>query len=265
MLSFILLATVFASLVAANAEKVIFLGPAAVSIPLAKPTLSDLNLLTLSPNASSIRTNLSRVFPDDAVEGQRKGHSTWLLLDNLTEGQRYELRVCWAATVSWILGLDCLHPTPAYTNDQEPTAFSMEVYQLSHVWETPELMVSLANYAYARLPEPNLEPRNEDGERQNLHKGDILEERTASIMLLHIQAAADYFSYDANLMKDPPPVLTDLILDPYIVNVLPRSLLPTVGYIIVVAVFTWFVARWVTASLLSVATEPIPDNSKKTR
>ncbi|KAK0386587.1 hypothetical protein NLU13_6422 [Sarocladium strictum] len=245
MLSFILLATVFASLVAANAEKVIFLGPAAVSIPLAKPTLSDLNLLTLSPNASSIRTNLSRVFPDDAVEGQRKGHSTWLLLDNLTEGQRYELRVCWAAT--------------------EPTAFSMEVYQLSRVWETPELMVSLANYAYARLPEPNLEPRNEDGERQNLHKGDILEERTASIMLLHIQAAADYFSYDANLMKDPPPVLTDLILDPYIVNVLPRSLLPTVGYIIVVAVFTWFVARWVTASLLSVATEPIPDNSKKTR
>lgn len=101
MLSFILLITACAALVAANAEKVIFLGPPAVPIPLTSPTLADLNLQTLTPAASSVRTNLSRVFPNDgASSGQEKGHSTWLLLDGLTEGQRYELRVCWAATVS---------------------------------------------------------------------------------------------------------------------------------------------------------------------
>jgi hypothetical protein len=100
MMNFILAAIIFASLVAANAEKVIFLGPAAVPIPLTKPTLSDLNLQTLSPDVSSIRTNISRVFPNDAIEGHEKGESTWLLLDNLSEGQRYEFRVCWPAVVS---------------------------------------------------------------------------------------------------------------------------------------------------------------------
>ena len=66
-------------------------------------------------------------------------------------------------------------------------------------------------------------------------------------------------------MKDPPPVLTDLILDPYLFNLLPRSLLPTVGYITVVAIVTWFVARWVTAALSAIATEPMHPEPKKTK
>lgn len=94
----LLILATFALRVAANAEKIIFQGPAPDTIPLTKPTLSDLHLDTLTPDTSSLRTNLSRVFPSD-VNDKPKGESTWLLLDNLTKGQRYELRVCWAAIV----------------------------------------------------------------------------------------------------------------------------------------------------------------------
>lgn len=138
----------------------------------------------------------------------------------------------------------------------------MEVYELSHVWENSELMVSLAQYAYANLPEPDFQSKDSN----TPEKGNSTpQERTASVLLLHVQAAADYFSHDATLMKDPQPVLVDLILDPYLYNVLPASLLPTGGYIILVAIVTWFVARWVTSILQNIADEADPSDSKKKR
>lgn len=119
----IALSTLLVSPVAANADKIIFTGPAPANIPLAKPSLSDLNLDVLGPEGWDIRTNLTRVFPAvrdarDSLEGDEddeleaaeaesgpEGHSSWFLLDNLTEGQRYELRVCWAAIVSTTQGV----------------------------------------------------------------------------------------------------------------------------------------------------------------
>jgi hypothetical protein len=80
-----------------------------------------------------------------------------------------------------------------------------------------------------------------------------LKERTASVLLLHIQAAADYFTHDAALMQNPPPVLVDLILDPYVFNVVPRSLLPTAGYLVVLAILSWFAAQWIAKQLQSIA------------
>lgn len=50
-------------------------------------------------------------------------------------------------------------------------------------------------------------------------------------------------------MGNPPPVLVDIILDPFLLNILPRSLLPTVGYIVAVAAAAYFAARYVVASL----------------
>lgn len=50
-------------------------------------------------------------------------------------------------------------------------------------------------------------------------------------------------------MADVPPVDVDLILDPFVGNVLPRSLVPTVGYIAVVAVVSFFVAKLVLSLL----------------
>lgn len=46
-------------------------------------------------------------------------------------------------------------------------------------------------------------------------------------------------------MKNVPPVSVDLILDPFLWNVFPRSLVPTAIWIVVVAVVAGFVAKWV--------------------
>jgi hypothetical protein len=91
-----------AALAVANVEKTIFLGPAPVPVPQQPPTLSDLNLHTLTPGNNSIRTRLDREFPGIIEEtgDESRGVETWWLLDDLTEGQRYEVRVCWAAIVS---------------------------------------------------------------------------------------------------------------------------------------------------------------------
>lgn len=53
-------------------------------------------------------------------------------------------------------------------------------------------------------------------------------------------------------MSDVPPVDVDIILDPFVQNVLPRSLVPTVGYIIVVAAVSFFVAKFVLRFLQSI-------------
>ncbi|KAM0440797.1 hypothetical protein ACHAPT_000098 [Fusarium lateritium] len=206
---------------AANAEKVIFTAPEVVPIPLEKPSLADLNLPVLMPDSWSIRTNLSRVFPRGPKD-YASGAATWLLLDSLNAGQRYEFRVCWAAI--------------------QPTGFVMDVYELDTVWDTPELMQSLADYAYSRQSSAgSQEAEQREGER------------SASVLLLQIKASADYFTDNAALMRDPPPVLVDLILDPYLYNLVPRSLVPTIGYLVLVGLVAWFVARSIASKLQSIA------------
>lgn len=85
------------SVASANTEKTIFLGPETVNIPGHSTSLAALNIATLTPAHFSLRTHLNAVFPTASFP---KGAETWLILDNLTEGQRYEVRVCWMATVS---------------------------------------------------------------------------------------------------------------------------------------------------------------------
>jgi hypothetical protein len=99
----LVLAAVLTS-VLANVEKTIFTAPALLPIPQQKPSLADLRLPVLTPDASEIRTNLSRVFPSKAKD-YASGAATWVLLDNLNPEQRYEFRVCWAAIVR-----SCLEP-----------------------------------------------------------------------------------------------------------------------------------------------------------
>jgi hypothetical protein len=59
-----------------------------------------------------------------------------------------------------------------------------------------------------------------------------------------VHAAADYFSTDQALMRNVPPVAVDLILDPFLFNVFPRSLVPTAGWIVLVAVLALVIGRW---------------------
>ncbi|KAM0556802.1 hypothetical protein ACHAPJ_005862 [Fusarium lateritium] len=221
----------------ANVEKTIFTAPAVLPIPQQKPSLADLRLPVLTPDASDIRTNLSRVFPARPKD-YASGAATWVLLDNLNPGQRYEFRVCWAAIASRHI---------------QPTGFILHVYELDAVWSTPELVQSLAGYAYSR-----------QGQEAELHEESPRQgegEREASLLLLQIKASADYFTDDAALMKDPPPVLVDLILDPYLFNVVPRSLVPTAGYMVLIGAVAWFVSRSIASKLQAIAVSA--DNADK--
>ncbi len=126
----------------------------------------------------------------------------------------------------------------------------MDVYELDKVWDTPDLMLSLYNYSSARQAEAT------EHQTPQVHRrsADDAKERTASLLLLQVHAAADYFSHHAALMRNPPPpVLVDLILDPYLFNVVPESLLLTAGYIVFVAVATFFLAKWIANRMTAIA------------
>jgi hypothetical protein len=87
----------FSGVVQANVEKTIFLAPAIATIPSEQPALDDLGLERLSPQSPVVRTRLNASFPTTAAP---EGTESWFFLENLNPGQRYEVRVCWLATVS---------------------------------------------------------------------------------------------------------------------------------------------------------------------
>jgi len=95
-LNILALTFLFAQIISANVEKTIFLGPEPAIIPSQHPTLADLALDALTPSNWSLRTTLPSSFPTDVYP---RGRPIWLLLDALSHGQRYEVRICWAATV----------------------------------------------------------------------------------------------------------------------------------------------------------------------
>ncbi|KAK2008517.1 hypothetical protein LZ32DRAFT_453584 [Colletotrichum eremochloae] len=199
----------------ANTEKAIFLGPETVNVPTMPPTIEDLRLDTLTPDDWIKRLDLKAAFPS---EDSPSGTTTWLLLNDLTQGRRYELRVCWAAT--------------------QPTTFTLDVFELSTVWDTPELLSSLATYAFSRqLEQDNSGAGNKPTQRKK-H-----EQHETSLLFLRVLVAADYFTDNATLLAQAEPVSVDLILDPLLLNVLPRSLLPTVAYVVAVAIMAWFLSR----------------------
>lgn len=123
---------------------------------------------------------------------------------------------------------------------QQPTSFTLSTHTLPSVFETPELISSLAAYSEAR--------QTADSSASSTNSGTNVEhggERQASVLFLRIQAAADFFADDAALMSAPPAVLADVILDPYVGGVIPRSLVPTVCYVLVIAMAAWLVSKYV--------------------
>lgn len=96
-------------IVAANTEKAIFVaGEGTQKSGDAFASLASIasSLPRLTPDFNAWRTGLPAVFPW-AANFPTNG-TTWVLLDELTEGQRYELRVCWGATVSPISTQDAV-------------------------------------------------------------------------------------------------------------------------------------------------------------
>lgn len=92
-------ATVFACwtfLVYGNVEKIIFSAPESLIIPQVQPNLDQLKLDTLTPSKSTLRRQLEAAFPTST---DPEGPATWYLLGSLVDKRRYEIRVCWLATV----------------------------------------------------------------------------------------------------------------------------------------------------------------------
>ncbi|KAI1754689.1 hypothetical protein F4782DRAFT_456148 [Xylaria castorea] len=209
----------------ANTEKTIFFGPPAVDIDSIYPASDHLQVVSLDPRHFAIRAHLEVESPSNEL---RHGKASWFVLHNLTEDQRYEVRVCWAAT--------------------QPTAFRLETYELETVFKAPELTAELSAYAntlqsdrnnHVAIPLQTLEPGMQ-----------------SSLLLLRIIAAADFYTTNHTLMRNAPPVLVDVILDPFILNILPCSLLPTVIYIVAVAIVSWFVGKRISSWVRQLATEP---------
>ena len=85
----------------ANVEKTIFLAPSPATLPHGLSRLDALHLDTIDPARLSIAaTKLPVQFPSSSAP---RGLESWYLLRALEQGRRYEVRICWPATVS-------LHP-----------------------------------------------------------------------------------------------------------------------------------------------------------
>ncbi len=78
-------------------------------------------------------------------------------------------------------------------------------------------------------------------------------EELHSVLLVQIYAAADYYTTNQTLMEHVPPVLVDIILDPYLLNVFPRSLVPTAAYLVILAIGGWYLAKYIAKWLQMVA------------
>ncbi|KAF7167963.1 hypothetical protein CNMCM5623_001157 [Aspergillus felis] len=213
-------------LVVANVEKTIFVAPQPSPIPSTDSTLDDLGLERLSPSYPTLRTFLNASFPTP----DSPGTDSWYFLENLTPGQRYEVRICYLAT--------------------QPTSFTLDTFTLSSTMEDPSLLSAISLYSSARLAAlesstSTSNPLIHNGKRQPPPSARDPAPTSDSVLFLRIRAAADYFSLDKALMENVPPVLADVILDPFLWNVFPRSLVPTAGYVCLVATVAVLLARWV--------------------
>lgn len=108
------------------------------------------------------------------------------------------------------------------------------------MFDTPALIQSLAAFAEQQA----LLPANSELK----HK-----QPSGSLLFLRVQAAADYFTTNKTLMLRPQPVDIDIILDPYLANIFPTSLVPTAIYIIVLAFLAFYISGWIWRGLQSQA------------
>lgn len=122
--------------------------------------------------------------------------------------------------------------------------------------EDPSLLSSISWYSAARLDTVRTDSIPRKAGRRVADSTPLNTAPTSdSVLFLRVQAAADYFSLDQSLMENVPPVAADLVLDPFLLNVFPRSLVPTAGWIVVVAGVAAVVARWITGEFRGLARE----------
>ena len=126
---------------------------------------------------------------------------------------------------------------------QQPTDFRLDTYTLQTVFDTPELITSLAHYSQGRQPDHIDLAAEQPGITKQPPNTKQKREELQSTLFLQIFAAADYYTMNNTLMEHVPPVFVDIILDPYLFNVFPRSLVPTTVYIVLLAFVSWYLSR----------------------
>ncbi|KAL1968732.1 hypothetical protein VTN77DRAFT_1558 [Rasamsonia byssochlamydoides] len=272
----LILTLLFAHLTTANVEKTIFIAPHPSPIPAENPGLDDLGLERLSPSGFVVRTYLNASFP---TEDAPRGSESWFYLEDLNPGQRYEVRICWLAT--------------------QPTAFTLTTYTLPETISDPALLSALGAFSSARLSSTTSPPSHSDlsgghnqqdpvvpvphqpkarhhrhhrRSRSTVEKTQDplgLTSQAESVLFLRVFAAADYFTLNTSLTETVPPVMVDVILDPFLLNVFPRSLVPTAVWIVVVAALAWFIGGWVVKTfseiISSAAAADDEDKAKKNK
>jgi hypothetical protein len=151
---------------------------------------------------------------------------------------------------------------------QQPTAFSLYTYTFSEVLDSASLISSIIHFSdhLAGLEiDQLLEAKTQQSLSRSNPSADIQATDPEPILFLQIYAAADYFTLNEALMTNVPPVHVDIILDPYILNVFPRSLVPTALHIVTVAIGAWYLSRLIWSGVANTAhQESSPSQDKKT-
>jgi hypothetical protein len=135
---------------------------------------------------------------------------------------------------------------------------------MNAVFDNSDLLMSVSRYAYAKhaILQPD-QLRAFQTRSQERQAG-----ADTTFLFLQIFAAAEYYSLNKSLMNVVPPVHVDIILDPYLLNVFPKSLGPTAIYIVIIAIVGWFLSGWFWEYLILPIAKPeapTPSKSKKTK
>jgi hypothetical protein len=265
----------YAQPAAANVEKTIFVAPRPEPVPAESPVIDDLGLERLSPEEFRLRTNLNASFPTQQLPD---GTESWFFLEGLNPGQRYEVRVCWLATVSSLFPCEIFLIQTAKPFLKQPTAFTLDTYSLGETLSSPAILSSLAQFSetllasapskssvkaskdkdYLYPPKARRQPNSPRVKLDTRNTKELLRDTLTSrseiesVLFLRILAAADYYTANSTLMESVQPVKADIILDPFLLNVFPRSLVPTVIYALPVAVLVYFIGAYI-AKTLSIA------------
>ncbi|KAN0072634.1 hypothetical protein V8E54_009563 [Elaphomyces granulatus] len=221
---------VLAHIAHANVEKTIFIAPPPNPVPLESPAFDDLGLERLSSLSPVIRTFLNASFP---TQDAPQGAESWFLLQDLNSGQRYEVRVCWPAT--------------------QPTTFSLNTFTLSETISDSVLMSTLGTFSSA-YQASYVSINQVQTMNKRSHRSSAIT-ATESVLFLRIFAAADYFTLNTEMMENVPPVIVDVILDPYLLNVLPLSLVPTLGWVAVAGAVGCVAGGWIAKSFRAIMDE----------
>lgn len=123
------------------------------------------------------------------------------------------------------------------------------------VWNTPDLLRSISQYATSR-------PNHDVGV---VSQSATQPDAPSSNLLMRICAAASYYTHEEGLMEEVPPVNVDITLDPFLFHVLPTTLLPVVAYILFLIPISWYVGRRVTTWLESLAEKAAQERPSKSK